>query len=38
MLKVTTADVIRQLVSRGVFTQKKDAEYQIGIKDSQIVV
>lgn len=38
MLKVTTADVIRQLVSRGVFTQKKDAEYQIGIKDEQIVV
>lgn len=38
MMKVTTADVIRQLVSRGVFTQKKDAEYQIGIKDSQIVV
>ncbi|MCQ5247088.1 hypothetical protein L2827_00830 [Lactobacillus gasseri] len=38
MLKVTTADVIRQLVSRGVFTQKKYAEYQIGIKDEQIVV
>lgn len=38
MLKVTIADVIRQLVSRGVFTQKKDAEYQIGIKDEQIVV
>lgn len=38
MIKVTTADVIRQLVSRGVFELKKDAEYQIGIKDEQIVV
>lgn len=38
MIKVTTADVIRQLVSRGVFELKKDAEYQIRIKDEQIVV
>lgn len=38
MMKVTTGDVIRQLVSRGVFEFKKDAEYQIGIKDEQIVV
>lgn len=38
MIKVTTGDVIRQLVSRGVFEWKKDAEYQIGIKDEQIVV
>ena len=38
MIKVTTADVIKQLVSQGVFTGKKDAEYQIGIKDSQIVI
>lgn len=38
MMKVTTADVIRSLVSRGVFTFKKDAEYQIGIKDEQIAV
>ncbi|WP_257943014.1 hypothetical protein [Lactobacillus crispatus] len=26
------------MVSRGVFEWKKDAEYQIGIKDEQIVV
>ena len=38
MIKVTTADVIRQLVLRGVFEFKKDAEYQIGIKNEQIVV
>lgn len=38
MMKVTTADVIRSLVSRGVFTLKEDAEYQIGIKDAQIAV
>lgn len=38
MIKVTTGDVIRQLVSRGVFELKKDAEYQIGIKNEQIVV
>ena len=38
MIKVTTGDVIRQLVSRGVFEFKKDAEYQIDIKDEQIVV
>ena len=38
MIKVTTADVIKQLVSRGVFEFKKDAEYQIDIKDEQIVV
>lgn len=38
MIKVTTGDVIRQLVSRGVFEWKKDAEYQIGTKDEQIVV
>ena len=38
MMKVTTGDVIRQLVSRGVFELKKDAEYQIGIKNEQIVV
>lgn len=38
MIKVTTGDVIRQLVSRGVFELKKDAEYQIDIKDEQIVV
>ena len=35
MIKVTTADVIKQLVSRGVFELKKDAEYQIDIKDEQ---
>ena len=38
MIKVTTGDVIKQLVSRGVFEFKKDAEYQIDIKDEQIVV
>lgn len=38
MIKVTTGDVIRKLVSRGVFEFKKDAEYQIDIKDEQIVV
>lgn len=38
MIKVTTSDVIRQLLSRGVFELKKDAEYQIGIKNEQIVV
>lgn len=38
MMKVTTADVIRALVSRGVFTLKEDAAYQIGIQDEQIVV
>ena len=38
MIKVTTADVIKQLVSRGVFEFKKDAEYQISIKNEQIVV
>lgn len=38
MIKVTTADVIKQLVSQGVFTLKEDAEYQISIKDEQIVV
>lgn len=38
MMKVTTAEIIRQLVSRGVFTEKKDAEYQVGIKNEQIVV
>lgn len=38
MIKVTTGDVIRQLVSQGVFTEKKDAEYQISIKNEQIVV
>lgn len=37
-MKVTTAEIIRQLVSRGVFTEKKDAEYQVGIKNEQIVV
>ena len=37
-MKVTTADVIRALVSRGVFELKKDAEYQISIKNEQIVV
>lgn len=38
MMKVTTGDVIRQLVSRGVFTLKEDAAYNIGIQDEQIVV
>lgn len=38
MMKVTTADVIRTLVSRGVFTLKEDAAYNIGIQDEQIVV
>ena len=38
MMKVTTADVIRALVSRGVFTLKEDAAYNIGIQDEQIVV
>ena len=38
MMKVTTADVIRALVSRGVFTLKEDAAYQIGIQDEQIVI
>lgn len=37
-MKVTTADVIRALVSRGVFTLKEDAAYQIGIQDEQIVI
>ena len=37
MMKVTTADVIRALVSRGVFTLKEDAAYNIGIQDEQIV-
>ena len=37
-MKVTTADVIRTLVSRGVFTLKEDAAYNIGIQDEQIVV
>ena len=37
-MKVTTADVIRVLVSRGVFTLKEDAAYQIGIQDEQIVI
>ena len=37
-MKVTTADVIRALVSRGVFTLKEDAAYNIGIQDEQIVV
>ena len=38
MMKITTADVIRALVSRGVFTLKEDAAYQIGIQDEQIVI
>ena len=38
MMKVTTADVIQALVSRGVFTLKEDAAYNIGIQDEQIVV
>ena len=38
MMKVTTADVIRTLVSRGVFTLKEDAAYNIGIQDEQVVV
>lgn len=38
MMKVTTADVIRALVSRGVFTLKEDAAYNIDIQDEQIVV
>lgn len=38
MMKVTTADVIRVLASRGVFTLKEDAAYQIGIQDEQIVI
>ena len=38
MIKVTTGDVIRKLVSRGVFELKKDAEYQVSIKNEQIVV
>ena len=37
-MKATTADVIRALVSRGVFTLKEDAAYNIGIQDEQIVV
>lgn len=37
-MKVTSGEIIRALVSRGVFTLKDDAEYQIGIKDEQIVV
>lgn len=37
-MKITTADVIRALVSRGVFTLKEDAAYQIGIQDEQIVI
>lgn len=37
-MKVTSGEIIRTLVSRGVFEFKKDAEYQIGIKDEQIVV
>lgn len=38
MMRVTTADVIRALVSRGVFTFKEDAAYHIGIQDEKIVV
>ena len=38
MMRVTTADIIRTLVSRGVFTLKEDAAYHIGIQDEQIVV
>ena len=37
-MKVTSGEIIITLVSRGVFEFKKDAEYQIGIKDEQIVV
>lgn len=37
-MQVTSGEIIRTLVSRGVFTLKKDAEYQIGIKDEQIIV
>lgn len=37
-MQVTSGEIIRTLVSRGVFTLKKDAEYQIGIKNEQIVV
>ena len=37
-MRVTSADVIRVLVSRGVFTFKEDAAYNIGIQDEQIVV
>lgn len=37
-MQVTSGEIIRTLVSRGVFTLKEDAEYQIGIKDEQIVV
>ncbi len=37
-MKVTSGEIIRTLVSRGVFEFKKDAEYQIGIKNEQIVV
>lgn len=38
MMKITTADVIRTLVSRGVFTLKEDAAYNIGIQGEKIVV
>lgn len=37
-MQVTSGEIIRTLVSRGVFELKKDAEYQIGIKNEQIVV
>ena len=37
-MKVTSGEIIRTLVSRGVFTLKEDAEYQISIKDEQIIV
>lgn len=37
-MQVTSGEIIRTLVSTGVFTLKKDAEYQIGIKNEQIVV
>ena len=38
MMRVTSEDVIRVLVSRGVFTFKEDAAYHIGIQDKKIVV
>ena len=38
MMKVTTADVIREKEKRNIITLKEDAAYQIGIQDEQIVV
>lgn len=38
MLKVTKKQVMDALRDRGVFTLKRNAEYQVGIKNNQIAV